>query len=119
LLLLAFHLEDAILVASLLGSGYRWQGVFDQTGLLLLALLHLQDVFSLGCVIAELWLDGRAFFDLSRLLAYRRGEYDPVQALAGVAPDIAELIMHMIQRAPGAVCAVVMVPLDRARHFCR
>jgi phosphoinositide-3-kinase regulatory subunit 4 len=66
------------------------------------AAANLQDVFSLGCVIAELWLDGRAFFDLSRLLAYRRGEYDPSQALTGVAPDIAELIMHMIQRAPGA-----------------
>jgi hypothetical protein len=91
----------------LLGSVYTWWGVFDQTGLLLLALLHVQDVFSLGCVIAELWLDGRAFFDLSRLLAYRRGEYDPNQALAGVAPDIAELIMHMIQRAPGAVWGVV------------
>eukprot|EP00879_Flechtneria_rotunda_P006900 GHRR01007246.1.p1 GENE.GHRR01007246.1~~GHRR01007246.1.p1 ORF type:complete len:991 (+),score=385.20 GHRR01007246.1:2403-5375(+) len=59
------------------------------------------DIFSLGCVIAELWLDGRAFFDLSQLLAYRRGEYDPTMALAGVAPDIAELVMHMIQRAPG------------------
>jgi phosphoinositide-3-kinase regulatory subunit 4 len=61
----------------------------------------LQDVFALGCVIAELWLDGRAFFDLSRLLAYRRGEYDPTSALAGIPPDITELIMHMIQRAPG------------------
>lgn len=60
-----------------------------------------QDIFSLGCVIAELWLDGRAFFDLSRLLAYRRGEYDPTAALAGVEPAMAELIMHMIQRSPG------------------
>jgi hypothetical protein len=77
--------------------------------LLLLPLVLLQDVFSLGCVIAELWLDGRAFFDLSRLLAYRRGEYDPSQALTGVAPDIAELIMHMIQRAPGAVVFVTLL----------
>eukprot|EP00878_Enallax_costatus_P020769 GHUV01021963.1.p1 GENE.GHUV01021963.1~~GHUV01021963.1.p1 ORF type:complete len:285 (+),score=78.80 GHUV01021963.1:193-1047(+) len=59
------------------------------------------DIFSMGCVIAELWLDGRAFFDLSRLLAYRRREYDPTAALAGVEPDMAELIMHMIQRSPG------------------
>jgi hypothetical protein len=35
---------------------------------LLPLLCFLQDVFSLGCLIAELWLDGRAFFDLSRLL---------------------------------------------------
>lgn len=62
----------------------------------------LQDIFSLGCVIAELWLgEGRAFFDLGTLLAYRRGEYDPAKELAAVEPDIAELVMHMIQRAPG------------------
>lgn len=30
--------------------------------------LHaLQDVFSLGCVIAELFLEGRALFDLSKV----------------------------------------------------
>jgi hypothetical protein len=29
--------------------------------LLLVVLPLLQDVFSLGCVITELWLDGRAF----------------------------------------------------------
>jgi hypothetical protein len=38
--------------------------------LLQMMCLYLQDVFSLGCVIAELWLDGRAFFDLSRLLLF-------------------------------------------------
>lgn len=54
-------------------------------------------------MIAELWLgEGRAFFDLGTLLAYRRGEYDPAKQLAAVEPDIAELVMHMIQRAPGA-----------------
>mgnify|MGYP001806955978 CR=1 FL=1 len=66
------------------------------------SLLSRQDIFSLGCVIAELWLgEGRAFFDLGTLLAYRRGEYDPAKQLAAVEPDIAELVMHMIQRAPG------------------
>lgn len=62
----------------------------------------LQDIFSLGCVIAELWLgEGRAFFDLGTLLAYRRGEADPAKELGPVEPDIAELVMHMIQREPG------------------
>lgn len=62
----------------------------------------MQDVFSLGCVIAELWLgEGRAFFDLGTLLAYRRGEYDPSKELAAIEPDIAELVLHMIHRAPG------------------
>lgn len=39
--------------------------------------LLLQDVFSLGCVLAELCLDGRALFDLGSLLAYKKGEWDP------------------------------------------
>lgn len=68
----------------------------------------LQDIFSLGCVIAELWLgEGRAFFDLGTLLAYRRGEADPAKELGSVEPDIAELVMHMIQRAPGGGEGVV------------
>ena len=33
----------------------------------------VQDVFSLGCVLAELFLDGQPLFDYSRLLAYRLG----------------------------------------------
>ena len=32
----------------------------------------LQDVFSLGCVLAELFLEGQPLFDYSRLLAYRQ-----------------------------------------------
>ncbi len=32
----------------------------------------IQDVFSAGCVIAELFLDGRALFDLGTLLAYKQ-----------------------------------------------
>ena len=37
-----------------------------------LALTEAMDVFSAGCVLAELYADGRALFDLSRLLAYRK-----------------------------------------------
>lgn len=40
-------------------------------------LFMLQDVFSLGCVLAELFLDGRALFDLGTLLAYKKREWDP------------------------------------------
>ncbi|EKX48615.1 hypothetical protein GUITHDRAFT_136712 [Guillardia theta CCMP2712] len=35
------------------------------------------DIFSSGCVIAELFLGGESIFSLSQLLAYRRREYDP------------------------------------------
>jgi hypothetical protein len=37
----------------------------------------LQDIFSLGCTIAELFLDGRAACDLGQLLGYQRREWDP------------------------------------------
>lgn len=36
------------------------------------------DVFSLGCVIAELFSDGHALFTLSQLLQYRDDKYDPI-----------------------------------------
>jgi hypothetical protein len=70
----------------------------------LLAALLLQDIFSLGCVIAELFMDGKAFLDLGTLLAYRRGEADPgrLLAAAGVPGDVMELVLHMIKRDPGA-----------------
>lgn len=31
------------------------------------------DVFSAGCVLAEMWTDGRTVFNLSELFAYREG----------------------------------------------
>lgn len=59
------------------------------------------DIFSVGCVIAELFLEGQPLFELSQLLAYRRGQYDPSMYLEKI-PDIGirEMIMHMIQLDP-------------------
>lgn len=56
------------------------------------------DIFAVGCVIAELFLEGQPLFELSQLLAYRRGQYDPSQYLEKI-PDsgIRKLILHMIQ----------------------
>ncbi|RAL37168.1 hypothetical protein DM860_004090 [Cuscuta australis] len=56
------------------------------------------DIFSVGCVIAELFLEGQPLFELSQLLAYRRGQYDPNQLLEKI-PDsgIRKMILHMIQ----------------------
>ena len=34
-----------------------------------------------SCEIAELFTEGTSLFDLSKLLAYRRGEYDPTPTL--------------------------------------
>ncbi len=61
------------------------------------------DVFSAGCVIAELFMEGKALFDLSQLLAYRRGEYDPSEALNKIEDeDWRALILHMISLDPNS-----------------
>jgi hypothetical protein len=45
--------------------------------------------------------DGTALFDLSQLLAYRRGEHDPSAQLAAVDDAAArDLILHMTARDP-------------------
>lgn len=35
------------------------------------------DIFSLGCVLAELWMEGTPIFTLSQLFKYREGSYNP------------------------------------------
>uniref|UniRef100_A0A0D9VM64 non-specific serine/threonine protein kinase n=1 Tax=Leersia perrieri TaxID=77586 RepID=A0A0D9VM64_9ORYZ len=59
------------------------------------------DIFSLGCVLAELFLDGQILFELSQLLAYRRGQYDPIHTLEKIQDTgIRDMILHMIQLDP-------------------
>jgi phosphoinositide-3-kinase regulatory subunit 4 len=57
------------------------------------------DVFSLGCVLAELFRDGQALFSHAELLSYRRGQFSP-QLDETINSDIRELILHMIQLDP-------------------
>lgn len=59
------------------------------------------DIFSAGCVIAQLFLETE-FFTLSQLYKYRRGEYDPTATALSVIPDkdVREMISHMIQLDP-------------------
>ncbi|KAI9143991.1 hypothetical protein BKA69DRAFT_1122650 [Paraphysoderma sedebokerense] len=59
------------------------------------------DVFSLGCVLAELFLEGHPIFTLSQLLQYRSDTYNPNPDLMKIEdPHIRELITHMIQPDP-------------------
>ncbi|XP_034577641.1 serine/threonine-protein kinase VPS15 isoform X2 [Setaria viridis] len=59
------------------------------------------DIFSLGCVLAELFLDGVALFEFSNLLSYRRGQYDPMLLLHKIQDTgIRDMILHMIQLDP-------------------
>lgn len=61
------------------------------------------DIFSVGCVIAELFLEA-PIFSLSQLFKYRQGEYNPeLSHLNKIQdPNIRELIMHMIQLDPNS-----------------
>jgi phosphoinositide-3-kinase regulatory subunit 4 len=61
------------------------------------------DVFSVGCVIAELFLEA-PIFSLSQLFRYRQGEYNPDHSHLNKIQDanVRELIMHMIQVDPNS-----------------
>ncbi|KAK6098874.1 Serine/threonine-protein kinase [Batrachochytrium dendrobatidis] len=59
------------------------------------------DVFSVGCTISELILDGTPLFTLSQLLQYRKKAYDPSVLLDTISDvPIRELVKHMIQIDP-------------------
>ena len=58
------------------------------------------DIFSAGCVIAELFVES-PIFSLSQLFKYRKGEYDPTTYLGKIEDkDVRELVSHMIQIEP-------------------
>jgi phosphoinositide-3-kinase regulatory subunit 4 len=61
------------------------------------------DMFSVGCVIAELFLEA-PIFSLSQLFKYRQHEYNPAQShLSKIQdPDIRDLVTHMIQLDPSS-----------------
>ncbi|KAI9660226.1 MAG: Serine/threonine-protein kinase [Alyxoria varia] len=61
------------------------------------------DIFSVGCVIAELFLE-TPMFNLSQLFNYRQGKFDPVKAHLDRIEDrdVRDLVVHMIQLEPEA-----------------
>jgi phosphoinositide-3-kinase regulatory subunit 4 len=61
------------------------------------------DIFSVGCVIAELFLEA-PIFSLSQLFKYRQGEYNPENSYLSKIQDssVRELITHMIQVDPSS-----------------
>ncbi|CAO1632756.1 unnamed protein product [Sympodiomycopsis kandeliae] len=59
------------------------------------------DVFSLGCVIAELWRDGAPMFTLSQLFKYRERFFDIGNALGEISdPQIREMVRTMLSLEP-------------------
>jgi phosphoinositide-3-kinase, regulatory subunit 4 len=59
------------------------------------------DIFSVGCVIAEIFLEA-PIFTLSQMFRYRKGEYQPELTHLGKIEDkdIRDMVMHMIQLEP-------------------
>ncbi|KAH7956510.1 hypothetical protein HPB52_010151 [Rhipicephalus sanguineus] len=55
------------------------------------------DIFSLGCVLTELFTEGHPPFYFSQLLSYRSGEYSPDKILEKIEDD---MIQHMLQKDP-------------------
>ncbi|KAI9485192.1 MAG: armadillo-type protein [Benjaminiella poitrasii] len=61
------------------------------------------DIFSAGCVIAELFLEGTPLFTLSQLFKYRGGEYNPDTSLDQIEDKhIRDMVKHMIQVDPNS-----------------
>ncbi|NXG42875.1 PI3R4 kinase, partial [Psilopogon haemacephalus] len=64
-------------------------------------LKRAMDIFSAGCVIAELFTEGVPLFDLSQLLAYRNCLFSPDQVLNKIEDRcIRELVTQMVHREP-------------------
>jgi serine/threonine protein kinase len=60
-----------------------------------LLLNQKMDIFSLGCVLAELFLDGKPLFTLSSLLAYKTNLFDPFAELKAIENEA--IRVHFIQ----------------------
>ncbi|KAM9782637.1 LOW QUALITY PROTEIN: phosphoinositide 3-kinase regulatory subunit 4 [Neosynchiropus ocellatus] len=64
-------------------------------------LKQAMDIFSAGCVIAELFMEGVPLFDLSQLLAYRKGLFQTDHLLQKIEDcSIRELVAQMVQPEP-------------------
>jgi phosphoinositide-3-kinase regulatory subunit 4 len=56
-------------------------------------LTEAMDIFSLGCVIAELFLDGAPLFTLAQLFKFKKGEYTPpVRLIKDAAVQVCDAI---------------------------
>lgn len=59
------------------------------------------DIFSLGCVIAEIFLDGKFLFTLPDLLSYKRSDLKQPSKISDIKNEsIKEMIMSMISTQP-------------------
>jgi phosphoinositide-3-kinase regulatory subunit 4 len=80
----------------------RWRSPGQPVNNQARALTPAMDIFSAGCVIAEILMDGITLFDLARLQQFRRGTYYPSDELEKRIGDpvVVDLILQMINRDP-------------------
>jgi len=63
--------------------------------------MQAMDIFSLGCVLAKIFLTENELFNLANLQSYKKGFYDPKKVLSTIeVPEIRELIISMIELNP-------------------
>lgn len=92
----------------------------DSTVTKQLPLTPEMDVFSVGCVIVELFADGRPLFDYSSLLAYRKGMFDPGPQLTAITdPSLHDVVASMIALNPTDRPSAkdCLVNANFAKHF--
>jgi phosphoinositide-3-kinase regulatory subunit 4 len=76
------------------------------------------DIFSAGCVIAEILMDGLPLFDLPRLQQHRRGTFDVKEELQKRISDknMVTLILQMIDRDPASRPSITKCLIDWNRE---
>lgn len=80
---------------------FKFKDDFNERGRDYSMLEREMDIFSAGCVIAEIMMDGSPLFDLPKLQRYRKGNYDPQADLLRISnKEITEVILKMIDADP-------------------
>jgi len=81
--------------------------------------LQKMDVFSLGCVIAEIMLDGTSLFKYEQLMAYRKGQYSPQEKMDRIKDDkVRKIIYDMIQKDPAQRKDITEVLKEWSTEVC-
>ena len=65
----------------------------------------LADIFSVGCVIAEIFTDGQVLFNHEQLLAYKDNKYDPTQIIAKKISD--KYVRELVEQFQIIFCFVL------------
>ena len=56
------------------------------------------DIFSAGCILAEIFTDGQPLFNYGELLSFAEGKTNP--DLSGLPDGFRDLVQEMIRRCP-------------------